>query len=911
MVDGTQIHPAVLAPLTTGQKRKCVLILGMHRSGTSALTRVVNLLGAALPKTLLGPGPGNETGHWEPMRLIALHDAMLAEAGSSWDDWRKLDLDRQLPPERLTHYRSEIRRLIEEEFGAAPLFVLKEPRICRFVPLYLDVLARMDVTVRPLLAVRHPAAVAASLAVRNGFSLDTGQMLWVRHVLDAERDTRDLRRSTVEFDTLLSDWANVATAVGEALDIQWPHPIADAASEVEAFLLPGRSQHGTARASGTDNLALAAWVRRVYEAVGLTTSPSRNQFLDQVAAACDATAAASGSAFDPHSDATDSEQRHAELSEATAIRDREAIRTAAYHLALAEQQAARAEADALLSDLTAERAAFAKAHEMAVAEAAHWRGIASQESAAGLAVTEVLNGERRDFREARRSAARLIKKVRHTAIERKHSITRLEALLANLQTENEREAELNRQLELRVDEAWRAVEQTHTLYRSSTSWLLTAPLRALAQSPAAGIKILSKARSVSNFASNAFAAPNQASHRFINQLASTRSEVLSASWHRDYARLTRTTPAVSEIPTVTISAVLFNAERWLPRFFDTILAQEFPSEKLSLHFVDHRSTDNTVKLVEAFDTEAKGRFRSIQLSFASNNGYGAGNDTAIRASTDDFVLVTNVDVEFHPNSLARAAAFAARDETDVCCWEFRQCPLEHPKYYDPVTLETAWCSHSCILIRRDAYLKVGGYDKRIFMYGEDVELSYRLRALGFRLRYLPSCTVTHHVALNDTSVRPKQLSGSLAANVLLRYRYGAPTEGVAGDIALRALASIETDSFRSASIATACKIVNNNRRHFGRLKPTKRDTVFPFVGFDYHLARDGHDIPLTPAISARRPKVTVITRTHGQKLALLTQAIAAVCNQTYPNIEHLIVEDRTDFALPLVEQVARLAFLQH
>ena len=83
------------------ERRSCILVLGVHRSGTSAVTRVINLLGAALPKNLMPPSPNNnEAGFWEPKNLWLLHDRMLREAGSRWDDWRKLDLG-ILPPERL------------------------------------------------------------------------------------------------------------------------------------------------------------------------------------------------------------------------------------------------------------------------------------------------------------------------------------------------------------------------------------------------------------------------------------------------------------------------------------------------------------------------------------------------------------------------------------------------------------------------------------------------------------------------------------------------------------------------------------------------------------------------------------------------------------------------------------------
>ena len=108
----------ILAPLTLHRKRStrvlrdggrsCILVLGMHRSGTSALARVISLLGAALPKNLMPPLPNdNEVGFWEPRDLWTLHD--------------------QMPSDRIRHYKAEIGRLIADEYGGVRLIVLKEP----------------------------------------------------------------------------------------------------------------------------------------------------------------------------------------------------------------------------------------------------------------------------------------------------------------------------------------------------------------------------------------------------------------------------------------------------------------------------------------------------------------------------------------------------------------------------------------------------------------------------------------------------------------------------------------------------------------------------------------------------------------------------------------------------------------
>ena len=73
-------------------RRIAILVLGMHRSGTSAVTRVINLLGADLPSNLMPAVAGaNEPGFWESMDVYRLNDEILASVGSSWDDWRRFD----------------------------------------------------------------------------------------------------------------------------------------------------------------------------------------------------------------------------------------------------------------------------------------------------------------------------------------------------------------------------------------------------------------------------------------------------------------------------------------------------------------------------------------------------------------------------------------------------------------------------------------------------------------------------------------------------------------------------------------------------------------------------------------------------------------------------------------------------
>src|SRR5262245_47488451 len=103
--------------------RCCLLVLGMHRSGTSALTRTFGLLGVDLPANLLAPAPDNVTGFWEPKAFVSFHEAMLERLGSSWDDWRTIDFTAIGMAERRA-WKAKIFKLIDDEFGNSNLFVL-------------------------------------------------------------------------------------------------------------------------------------------------------------------------------------------------------------------------------------------------------------------------------------------------------------------------------------------------------------------------------------------------------------------------------------------------------------------------------------------------------------------------------------------------------------------------------------------------------------------------------------------------------------------------------------------------------------------------------------------------------------------------------------------------------------------
>jgi hypothetical protein len=241
-------------------------VLGMHRSGTSATARVLSLLGAGLPKTLVGALASNPAGFWEPERLVAAHDRMLAEVGSVWYDFRSLDTGR-LSAARQRATREELAALLGSEYGHAALIVVKDPRICRFVSLYKAVLESLDVEPSCVIPLRNPLAVIASLQARDAMSEGYAGLLWLRHALDAEAGTRGWPRAVVSYETLLEDWRSTARAVAERLGADFRRSADDAAPEIEAFLTAELRHHSYSREDLASRADIAHLVRDAYEAL--------------------------------------------------------------------------------------------------------------------------------------------------------------------------------------------------------------------------------------------------------------------------------------------------------------------------------------------------------------------------------------------------------------------------------------------------------------------------------------------------------------------------------------------------------------------------------------------------------------------------------------------------------------------
>gem|GEM_PF-2653654 len=280
-------RPEVDSKFAASGLRSCVLVLGMHRSGTSALTRLLSLVGADLPKRILGAGVGNETGHWEPEALINFHDQLLAEMNRSWYDWREIDL-RTLPSSRLEAARNDLLSIVEEDYSGSGLFVVKDPRACRFASFFISTLKKESINTAPILIYRNPLGVIKSLQARSSlwrseFTETDALLLWLVHNLEAEHATRGLSRAFLDYDCLLHDWRGVMQGVLDHSRIVFPKSFGEIASEAETFLSEDMRHHKFSREKLSAVPLLSQWAYKTIESLDeLALNPDQQRAFAQL-----------------------------------------------------------------------------------------------------------------------------------------------------------------------------------------------------------------------------------------------------------------------------------------------------------------------------------------------------------------------------------------------------------------------------------------------------------------------------------------------------------------------------------------------------------------------------------------------------------------------------------------------------
>ncbi|MCP4842475.1 MAG: hypothetical protein GY887_12150, partial [Halieaceae bacterium] len=215
--------------------KNCLVVLGMHRSGTSAFTGILDILGLNLGTVMLETQSDNPKGFFENKYVVQANDCILDTLNSSWDDTLPLPA-RWMEQFEGSQLQLDIREFLRDELANDQLSALKDPRLSRLLPFWMPLLDAENVAPHFALVVRNPLEIANSLAERNGFSAEKSLVLWMQYMLDAERNTRGHPRGFLSYDSLLRDPQQCVGRVFDSIDLELPSLTEESRDKLSDFL---------------------------------------------------------------------------------------------------------------------------------------------------------------------------------------------------------------------------------------------------------------------------------------------------------------------------------------------------------------------------------------------------------------------------------------------------------------------------------------------------------------------------------------------------------------------------------------------------------------------------------------------------------------------------------------------------
>jgi glycosyltransferase involved in cell wall biosynthesis len=198
--------------------KECIIILGMHRSGTSVLAGLISILGYYTGFDLMKPTKDNPKGYYENNKIFLLNEKILREYDASWDDYSFTIKD--ISSENYHSYIAAARDVIETELKYINKMVIKDPRICLLFPIWEQALSELNVQIKILFIHRNPLEVAYSLKQRDQIPLEKGLLLWTHYFFQAELHGRKYPRNFIRYSDDFTDLKVLISELGKFTNVQ-------------------------------------------------------------------------------------------------------------------------------------------------------------------------------------------------------------------------------------------------------------------------------------------------------------------------------------------------------------------------------------------------------------------------------------------------------------------------------------------------------------------------------------------------------------------------------------------------------------------------------------------------------------------------------------------------------------------
>ena len=742
-----------------------IFVLGMHRSGTSAVARVLNLMGAYVGEDadLMPPhARDNPTGYWERRELVIAHDEFLAAEGYAWDRVSGFEPARIDAPQRgalLHQLRDVVRRLSSH---AAP-WLIKDPRLCLLLPIWLDAAPQAACVV----VVRDPRQVAASMreSHRGVYTSHFLLALWEKYLYSALQTLSGRHALFVSYAQLLSDADAQSRRLREGLqELGCKGLHAAAPADLHAFVDAGlrRSTALPHMELSTPQRGLFAWLEKQ----------------------CDAPGPVVVAGF-PQTPAPDAVLREFERT----LNDNAQRARAAALGALAEQQVR------LLDEVAAQREQLDRAH----AESADLRERISL-TAVHVANLEHIRSalEQRNDTLTEQTRALEVRAMALDALERRHAEVTADAELqrstvAQLRTQLHEDG-VRHQADMQnlqaahegLSQHAKALEQGLQAVHNSLSWKISAPLRGFANLLALrlpwnleralyrlyyglpGISTERKQKFIESMHRRAgWLTRNTLSHKMHAQVAELREQRAAdpavqlriGRMDRHHAEALLAT--MQNPPRISIVMPVYNVEkRWLLAAVESVRKQFYPHWELCI--VDDASTrDETRHTLAQLAAASDPRIKIRRLD--TNVGIAAASDAALDLATGDYVGLLDNDDELSRDALIEMAQRIIVDDPDLLYSDEDKLdedgrhvePHFKPDFSPDYFLANNYVCHFSV-VRRELLKKIGGF-RAGFDGAQDFDLLLRVTEHSHKIVHIPK--ILYHW---------RKVAGSTAADALAK-----------------------------------------------------------------------------------------------------------------------------------------------
>ncbi len=809
-----------------------IIVLGMHRSGTSAVARLLNMMGAyfAPPELAMPANEDNEKGYWERWDVFGLHEDMLRELGWAWDRISRFDARRLVEPDFVAKFRPQAERILLDLDARRP-WMLKDPRINLLLPFWKPLLeAPVCVHVH-----RSPIQVAQSLHKREGFPLSLGLALWEQYSLLGLAHSEAIPRLLVSYHDLMTQPVETLQRLhAQLMELQVQGLRLPSAREIEAFIEPRlyHQQGDRVFQSGYANTQ-QAWLDQAFttgDVLFLTPLPTlsvgateilrgheerhtllthfdhlrhRREQLGRVLHARKAAGVeqrARSETYEGYWRAA--EERIAALEQAANERQAQAEeRIAALEQAADERQAQAEERIAALKQVADERRAQAEAQIATLEQTARARQAQAKEQIAALeqaAREQQVEIER--YRSQWQVAEGQVVALQQRLEQREQILERLQHWLVALAGNIEaifgsltwRAGNLLTRIALVL--LWRKPDpgargQILQILQDMAEWRRTHPSMnpPLALIPAQDRVPPGPAR------------PERYAHLPVLTLPSASAYKKWYAHHRckaeDLEQQRREIQEWPETPLVSLAIPCYNSpSHWLDALLASIHRQSYPDWECIL-VDDASSRSEHLAVIDRWRGQDS-RFRLIQHDH--NQGVGGASQTGLEAARGEYFAVVDHDDLLEPDALYEVAKTIREHHPDVMYSDemlvrnngrIIRCEFR-PQFSYHFLLSHPYIVH-LTAFRRDLLLQVGGFDQSL-QVSQDYDLLLRVAAVTHDFRHIPK--VLYQWRIHPASTGHQQMA-RVTENSLAALNRHLRLAGLAEDEAL-AVAGLSFNFFR-------------------------------------------------------------------------------------------------------------------